>query len=87
MGAYRKVYSSQHILIRLIEEWKVQPDKNKMVGAVLPDLSKTFDCTLNNLLIVKVDACVFEKEPFSLICSYCKKRKQKTVLTTYIAVS
>ena len=37
VGAYRKLYSSQHLLIRLIEEWKTQLDKNKIVGAVLLD--------------------------------------------------
>ena len=30
--AYRKLYSSQHILIRLIEEWKTQLDKNKSLA-------------------------------------------------------
>ena len=44
VGAYRKLYSSQHILIRLIEEWKTQLDNNKIVGAALLDLSKAFDC-------------------------------------------
>ena len=44
VGAYRKQYSSQHILIRLTEEWKTQLDKNKIVGAVLLDLPKAFDC-------------------------------------------
>ena len=42
VGTYRKLYSSQHILIHLIEEWKTQLDKNKIVGAVLLDLSKVF---------------------------------------------
>ena len=37
VGAYRKLYSSQHLLIRLIEEWKTQLDKNKIIGAVLLD--------------------------------------------------
>ena len=31
-GAYRKLYSSQHSLIRLIEKWKTQLNKNKIVG-------------------------------------------------------
>ena len=40
VGTYRKLYISQHILIRLIEEWESQLDKNKRVGAVLLNLSK-----------------------------------------------
>ena len=44
LSAYRKSYSTQHVLIRLIEEWKGYLDKNYYVGAVLLDLSKAFDC-------------------------------------------
>ena len=76
VGAYRKLYSSQHILIRLIEEWKTQLDKNKIVGAVLLDLSKAFDCIPHDLLIAKLDAYGFDKEAPSLIYSYLKNRKQ-----------
>ena len=76
MGAYRKPCSSQHILIRLIEEWKTQLDKNKIVGAVLLDLSKAFDCIPHDLLIAKLDAYGFDKEAPSLIYSYLKNRKQ-----------
>ena len=34
LSAYRKSYSTQHVLIRLIEEWKGYLDKNYYVGAV-----------------------------------------------------
>ena len=37
ISAYHKNYSSTHVLIRLIEEWKKQLDKGKFVGAVLMD--------------------------------------------------
>ena len=76
VGAYIKLYSSQHVLIHLIEEWKTQLDKNKIVGAVLLDLSKTFDCIPHDLLITKLDAYGFDKEVLSLIYSYLKNRKR-----------
>ena len=75
-GSYRELCSSQHILIRLIEEWKMQLDKNKIFGAVLLDLSKIFDCITHDLLIAKLDAYGFDKEALSLIYSYLKNRKQ-----------
>ena len=39
MSAYRKHYSSQHVLLRLLEEWRKGLDNNLLVGAVLMDLS------------------------------------------------
>ena len=39
ISAYRKTYSTNHALIRLIENWKKSLDQNKFVGAVLMDLS------------------------------------------------
>ena len=43
---------------------------------MLPDLPKAFDCIPNDLLIAKLDAYGFDKEPLSLICSYIKSRKR-----------
>ena len=44
ISPYRQIYSSNHILIRLIENLKQSLSKVKFVGAVLMDLSKAFDC-------------------------------------------
>ena len=40
ISAYRKGHSTQHILKRMIEDWKKALDNNKYVGAILMDLSK-----------------------------------------------
>ena len=44
ISAYRKAYSSNHVLLRLIENWKKSPDNKNFVGTVLMDLSKAFSC-------------------------------------------
>ena len=59
ISTYRKSYSSNHVLIRLIENWKKSLDQKKFVGAVFMDLSKAFDSIPHNLLIVKMHAYGF----------------------------
>ena len=59
ISAYRKSYSTNHVLIRLIENWKKSLDEKKFVGAVLMDLSKAFDSIPHELLIAKMYAYGF----------------------------
>ena len=56
VSAYRKNYSSQHVLKRLLEEWKKCLDNNYVVGGVLMDLSRAFDCVPYDLLVAKLEA-------------------------------
>ena len=59
ISAYRKSYSSSHVLIRLIENWKKSLDQKKFLGAVLMDLFKAFDSIPHDLLIAKLHAYGF----------------------------
>ena len=54
VSAYRKGYNSQHVLIRLLEEWRQYLDNNEVVGGVFMDLSKAFDCVPHDLSIAKL---------------------------------
>ena len=76
VSAYRKGFSTQHVLIRLIEEWKKALDDNYVVGSILMDLSKAFDCIPHDLLIAKLNAYGFEKSVLKYIYSYLKGRRQ-----------
>ena len=76
ISAYRKKYSSSHVLIRLIENWKKHLDKGKFVGAVLMDLSKAFDCVPHDLLIAKMHAYGFDIDSLTFFYSYLKRRNQ-----------
>ena len=76
LSAYKKIYSSQNILISLIEEWRKNLDKNFVVGAVLTGLSKAFDCMPHDLLTAKLSTCNFNNEALSYIYSYLTNRRQ-----------
>ena len=76
IAAYKKSYGTQHVLIRMIEEWRVKLDNDYIVGAILMDLSKAFDCIPHDLLIAKLHAYGFDENALVLIYSYLKRRKQ-----------
>ena len=74
ISAYRKY--SQHVLIRLFEEWREYLDKDLVVCAVLTDFSKTFDCIPYDILIVKLEAYGLGEKALSYIYSYLINRNQ-----------
>ena len=76
ISAYRKKFSSNHVLLRLLEDWKRQLDDKKFVGAVLMDLSKAFDCVPHDLLIAKLAAYGFDINTVVFFYSYLKRRHQ-----------
>ena len=62
ISTYRKSFSTEHVLIRLLEDWRNKLDNNNAVGAILTDLSKAFDCIAHDLLSAKLDAYGFNKD-------------------------
>ena len=76
ISAYRKSYSTQRVITYLIEVWREKLDQNFIVGAVLTDLSKAFDCIPHDLLIAKLAAYGFDLNALALIFTYLKNRKQ-----------
>ena len=85
LSAYRKNYSTQCVLLRLIEDWRCCLDKNKVVGAVLMDLSKAFDCLSHELLIAKLDACGFNENTMRLVYSYLTNRRQLVKIKGFLS--
>ena len=76
ISEYGKNYSCQHVLLGIIEMWRRCLDENKVVGAILMDLSKAFDSLPHDLLIAKLHAYGFSHNALTLLLSYLSGRTQ-----------
>ena len=51
---FRKAHSIQHALFKLLQPWQKELDNSGLIGNILMDLSKAYDCLPHDLLIAKV---------------------------------
>ena len=56
VAAFKEGYSCNHVLMRLIDNWKRALDGNLQIVTVLMDLLKAFHCIPHDLLIAKLHA-------------------------------
>ena len=75
--AFRKNYSCQSLLFKIIENWKSALDNHEYVGVILMDLSKAFDCLPHDLLLQKLRSYGLSENACNLLGSYLRDRKQR----------
>ena len=80
VSAYRKGYNSQHVLSRLLEEWRQHSDNDNVAGGVFMDLSKAFDRVPHDLLIAKLAAYSVDENLLMYLYSYLSNRKQYVLI-------
>ena len=73
---FPKLKGSQHVLVKMIENWKNALDKTDSVCVWFMDLSKAFDTINHDLLIAKLKAYGFSKDALTLMCNYLKIAKK-----------
>ena len=56
---FRKGHSAQHVLLNFLKNWQKCLDKSGIVGTVLKDLIKAYDCLPHDLLLTKLSAYGF----------------------------
>ena len=81
IGAFRKGYSCQSLLVKCIDNWKSALDKQQYIGAFFMDLSKAFDCLPHGLIIAKLHAYGLELPACNLLFSYLHGRKQRVKIS------
>ena len=64
----------------MIEKWKKVVDNGGAFGALLTDVSKTFDCIPHDLIIAKLEAYGVQIDALRLAYDYLSNRKQRVKL-------
>ena len=75
---FRKTHLTRHDLFRLIQSWKKELDNSGLVGTILMDLSKAYDCLPDDIQIPKLEAYGLDKLSLNLLNDYLIFRKQRT---------
>ena len=60
-----------------MKNWQKCLDKSGVVGTVLMDLSKAYDCLSHNLLLAKLSAYGFDESAIKLIANYLSNKYQR----------
>ena len=82
---YRKGYSTQYALLNMLLRWQSTLNSNGVVGAVLMDLSKAFDCLPHDLLIAKLAAYGFGTGSLKLFHNYLNGRKHRVRMGSLVS--
>ena len=61
----------------MIKKWRESLDQGSAYGALLIEISKSFDCLPHELIIVKLYAYGVDMRSLKLINSYLSKRRQR----------
>ena len=75
---FHKAHSTRHALFRLLQKWQKELDSSGIVGTILMDLSKAYDCLPHNLTIAKLEAYGLDTNILRFIFDYLSCRKQRT---------
>ena len=72
---FRKGHSTQYTLINLLQKWQKCLDASDgIVGRLLMDLSKAYDCVNHDLIIAKLEAYGVGENSLRLIENYISQR-------------
>ena len=85
LSGFRKGYSTQHALFRVIETWEQSLDCKGVVGTIITDLSKAYYCIPHGLLIAKLEAYGLDRNSLSLMLSYLSNRIQRVKVGTCLS--
>ena len=71
---FRKRHSTQQALLQLLRSWQKSLDEGEIVGTILMDLSKAFNCLPHDLIIAKCAAYGVDFKSLGLLRNYLSNR-------------
>ena len=75
---FRKGCSTQYALMNLLQKWQKCLDASDgIVGTLLMELSKAYDCVNHDLIIAKLEAYGVGENSLTLIQNYLSQRQQR----------
>ena len=77
---FRSRHSTQHALLNLINKWHSCLDNSGLVGAILMDLSKAFDCLPHERILARLHAYGVEIKNLKILQDYLSNRTQRIKL-------
>ena len=83
---FRKAHSTQHALFKLLQPWQNELDNSGLVGTILMNLSKAYDCLPHDLIIAKFEAYGLSKSSLSLLLDYLTSHKQRVKIGSSYSV-
>ena len=79
---FQKAHSTQHALFRLLKKQQEELDLECYIGAILMNLSKTYDCLSHDLLIVKLEADGLDIDSLHFLLDYLSFRNHRTKISS-----
>ena len=83
---FRKAHSTQNALFKLLQPGQEELDDSGLVGTILMDLSKAYDCLPHDHIIAKFEAYGLSKSSLSLLLDYLISRKQRVKIGSSYSV-
>ena len=82
----RKGHSTQYALENLLQKWKKILDKtDRIVGTLLMDLSKRYDCLNHELIVTNLAAYGLNEGSLKSIQNFSLKKKKKVGKNTFFS--
>ena len=73
----RPQHTTQDVLVSMVDNWRKALDDNKLVGAVMVDLSKAFDMINHSILLRKMDSYGVRGKELRWFQDYLTGRRQR----------